>query len=403
MHNGLKVALLALACFATSISEFAIVGMIDVVAASAGVSVAMAGQLLTAFALSGGIGVPIVVMALSPLERRDVMTVSLALVVAGCVLMSVVSDFYLMMLSRVFMAIGSGIFAVTCFATAPQLAAPGREASAVATVTLGFNAALVLGLPFSRLMVQALPWTAVFWFVGIASAIMIPVVRAIVPHAKDAAPKPLRQQLAYLKRPRVLLTFGLNLFWVAGYATLYSYITPFLQESTTLGAATLSAVLLAFGVSTLVGNKVGGWLCDRLGMRPVVLAALAGQAVLLVALFALGGPTWLVVTAVLVWGIFSWIPSPIINLAVVQAAPEAADVMLSLNNSATQFAYAIGAGAGGVVVAGAGAHPLCLVSIALIAAAAVAGFHATKSSRDENAAAGAANVETAQPLAAEQA
>lgn len=41
--NGVKVALLALACFATSISEFAIVGMIDVVAESAGVSVAMAG------------------------------------------------------------------------------------------------------------------------------------------------------------------------------------------------------------------------------------------------------------------------------------------------------------------------------------------------------------------------
>lgn len=242
--NGFKVTLLALACFATSISEFAIVGMIDVVAESAGVSVAMAGQLLTAFALSGGIGVPLVVMALAKLERRDVMTVSLVLVILGCVLMSVVTDFYLMMLSRVFMAIGSGIFAVTCFATVPQFAAPGREASAVATVTLGFNAALVLGLPFSRLMVQALPWTAVFWFVGVASAVMVPVVRAIVPHVRDAAPKPLRKQLSYLRRPRVLLTFGLNLFWVAGYATLYSYITPFLQEATTLDAAALSAVLV---------------------------------------------------------------------------------------------------------------------------------------------------------------
>ena len=93
MSNGLKVALLALACFATSISEFAIVGMIDVVAESAGVSVAMAGQLLTAFALSGGIGVPVVVMALAKLERRDLMTAALAMVVVGCALMSVVTDF----------------------------------------------------------------------------------------------------------------------------------------------------------------------------------------------------------------------------------------------------------------------------------------------------------------------
>jgi len=227
-------------------------------------------------------------------------------------------------------------------------------------------------------MVQALPWTAVFWFVGIASAIMIPVVRAIVPHVKDAAPKPLREQLSYLKRPRVLLTFGLNLFWVAGYATLYSYITPFLQEATALDAAALSAVLLAFGASTLVGNKLCGWLCDRFGMRPVVLTALAGQAALLVALFVLNGPLWLVVATVLVWGVFSWIPSPIINLAVVQAAPEAADVMLSLNNSTTQFAYAIGAGVGGIVVASAGAHPLCLVSVVLLALAGAAGAFTTK-------------------------
>jgi DHA1 family putative efflux transporter-like MFS transporter len=80
--------------------------------------------------------------------------------------------------------------------------------------------------------------------------------------------------------------------------------------------------------------------------------------------------------------VFSWIPSPIINLAVVQAAPEAADVMLSLNNSTTQFAYAIGAGAGGIVVAGAGAHPLCLVSVALLALAAACGVFATRPERE---------------------
>ena len=113
MNNGMRIALLALACFATSISEFAIVGMLDVVAESVGVSVAMAGQLLTAFAISGAIGVPLVSMALSKLDSRDVMTVSLALVVAGCVLTVVVSNFHLMMVSRVLMAIGSGVFAVS--------------------------------------------------------------------------------------------------------------------------------------------------------------------------------------------------------------------------------------------------------------------------------------------------
>lgn len=61
-----------------------------------------------------------------------------------------------------------------------------------------------------------------------------------------------------------------------------------------------------------------------------------------------------------------------------RAVPEAADVMLSLNNSTTQFAYAIGAGVGGKVVASAGAHPLCLVSIVLLALVAAAGVFAKK-------------------------
>lgn len=387
VSNGAKIAVLALACFATSISEFAIVGIIDVVAASLGVSVSMAGQLLTAFALSGGIGVPLAVMALSKLNRRDVMTVALALVAAGSLLCSVVSGFGLIMASRVLMAVGSGVFAVGSFAVAPELAEPGHEARALSTVTLGFNGALVLGLPIGRFMTEVLPWTAVFWFVGAASAVLIPAVRAIVPAEWQEAPAPLRQQLGLLRRPRVLFTFGITLLWTAGYATMYSYITPFLQETTDLAAAALSAVLLVYGLATLVGTRIGGWACDRYGVRFTIVGGIALQAAMLAALFALNGPAWLVVASVVVWGLFSWIPSPVINLAVIQAAPEASDVMLSLNNSATQLAYATGSALGGAIVALGSAHNLALAAIALVALGAGSTVLATRENASANRAA----------------
>lgn len=369
MNNGMRIALLPLACFATSISEFAIVGMLDVVAESVGVSVAMAGQLLTAFAISGAIGVPLVSMALSKLDSRDVMTVSLALVVAGCVLTVVVSNFHLMMVSRVLMAIGSGVFAVSCFVIAPQMAKEGRQASSIATVTLGFNVAMVLGLPFSRFMVQVLPWTAVFWVVALASAVMIPVIRAIVPRSRVEAPVPLREQLGYLGRPTILLPLALNLFWCSGYAALYSYVSPFLEDVASLNSATLSTVLLLFSVSTLVGSKLGGWLCDRFSLYPVIISALAAQILILGALLVLNGPAWIVTGAVLVWGVFAWVPASIINLAVIKAAPEVARITLSLKNSSTQVAYALGAGVGGIVVSGFGTRMLCLLSAVFLALA----------------------------------
>ncbi|MGI6216609.1 MAG: MFS transporter [Coriobacteriales bacterium] len=386
MTKGIKVALLALACFATSISEFAIVGIIDVVAASLGVTISAAGLLLTAFALSGAIGVPLLTMALSKLDRRDVMTISLALVVIGCLLVSLANSYAFIMASRVFMAVGAGVFAVTCFAAAPSLAEDGKQTSAIATVTLGFNAALVLGLPVGRFLTEVLPWTAVFWFVGVASLIMIPIVRAIIPArstnlATTAKPMPLRQQLSYLKRPEVLFAFGITLFWTSGYALMYSYITPYLQETTDLASASLSGVLLAFGIATLVGNKLGGYLSDRFGIRRTIVPGIVLQIVMMVAMFVLNGPVWLVVASVVVWGMFAWIPSPVINMAVIQAAPDASDVMLSLNNSVTQLAYSIGSGVGGAIVALGSTHNLCLAAIVFLVLGAASTLMATRSER----------------------
>ena len=380
MKDSLKVAFLAFVCFATSISEFAIVGTLDVVAASLGVSVSMAGQLLTAFSLSGGIGVPLAVIALSRLDRRVVMAASLASVALGCLLVSLTSSFALIVAARVLMAIGSGVFTVCSFAAAPGLARKGREASAIATVTLGFNAALVLGLPFGRLLVGILPWTAVFWFVGIASAVLVPVVLAIIPPQSAAArrPVPLSRQLAVLKRPELLAVFALTLFWTAGYAMMYAYITPYLQETSALEGSALSGALLAYGLSTLVGNKVGGALADRFGARRAIVPALLVQAAMLAALFALRGPAWLVVASILLWGVCAWIPAPAINVAVIRASGETPDTALSLKNSVTQLAYAIGSGLGGAVIAVGATHGLCLAAMAPVAAAAVSAVYAAR-------------------------
>jgi predicted MFS family arabinose efflux permease len=60
-----KVYLLALICFVISISEFVIVGVLDKIAASANISISAAGQLIIVFAIAGVIGTPIGIMATS--------------------------------------------------------------------------------------------------------------------------------------------------------------------------------------------------------------------------------------------------------------------------------------------------------------------------------------------------
>jgi DHA1 family putative efflux transporter-like MFS transporter len=59
MNNTWKIYLLTLISFLVGTSQFVISGILDKVAASVGVSVSAAGQLITVFALANAIGTPV--------------------------------------------------------------------------------------------------------------------------------------------------------------------------------------------------------------------------------------------------------------------------------------------------------------------------------------------------------
>jgi len=59
---------------------------------------------------------------------------------------------------------------------------------------------------------------------------------------EEDSPAPLGEQLAFLKRPEILNSFGVTFFWQLGYAMLYAYIAPFLLNVTTMSERQVSFV-----------------------------------------------------------------------------------------------------------------------------------------------------------------
>src|SRR6478735_8051091 len=119
--------MLTLISFVVGTSQFVIVGTLDKVAASVGVSVATAGQLITVFALGNAIGTPLVMVATSKMDQRKQLLLALAIILLGAIGVITLPGFGLLMVSRILLGVGTGVFVVTAYGIAAKLAAPGRQ------------------------------------------------------------------------------------------------------------------------------------------------------------------------------------------------------------------------------------------------------------------------------------
>ncbi|MDT8716964.1 MFS transporter [Clostridium sp. 19966] len=107
----------------------------------------------------------------------------------------------------------------------------------------------------------------------------------------------------------------------------------------------ISTTLLAFGIATLIGNKLGGYLGDS------IIGGMLLQAIALI-LSITTGSTWIIVILLILLAIATWTVGSVQQLNIISLAPEASAIMLSLNNSITQLAFAGGSAIGGIVVEG---------------------------------------------------
>lgn len=258
MNNSWKIYLLALVCFFTGTSEFVVVGVLDAIARAAHISIGEAGQLTSVFAITSAIGTPLAAYGLRAVNQRKILILALLFVMTGSVLLSVASGYPLMILARVIMALGVGIFNVQCFIVATKLVPAEKRASAIGTVTIGYNAALILGLPMGRIIAGWWGWEAIFWILAVFCLASMLIVHRFIPAFNAEAPAPFRQQVKVLRNPRIILSMGISFFWILAYATFYTFVTPFLQQVSLVEEHLLSAALLAFGMATLLGNRLGG-------------------------------------------------------------------------------------------------------------------------------------------------
>nr|WP_259547530.1 MFS transporter [Heyndrickxia oleronia] len=350
MSNTWKIYILAIISFLVGTSEYIISGILDNIAQTLGITLSAAGQLITIFSLVYAIFTPILMAVTASIDRRKLMIYSLGLFVLGNILAFVLPGYGWFIVSRIIMALGAGMVVVTALNIAAKIASEGKQASAIATVVMGFTASLIIGVPLGRMTAEAFGWKSVFGGIALLGLIAMVVMFFTLPHTEGDKPVPLAQQLSLLRKRKVLLGLAITFFWLGGYSIAYTYISPYLLTISGISDKLLSGVLLIFGIASLVGSKFGGYSTDRWGVAFTLVGGM-GLHIIMLLLLSIVTHSYVGVLVILIfWSFAAWSTGPTQQYHLATIEPELSGVLLGINQSMMQLAMAVGAGVGGIFV-----------------------------------------------------
>lgn len=360
-YLGLRsVLIVSIGTFATGTDAFIIAGLLPSIASDLQVSVALAGQMVTVFALAYAVGSPLVMSATASWRRRRVLVASMLLFAGANLVAAVSPNITVLAVSRIVAAVLAGLFVPSATVSVSMLVAPDKRGRALALVLGGTSFATVAGVPLGLLVAGVTSWRGAFGFVAALSVAAAAGIALLLPPVPTPPRIQGRDRLIMLARPDILSVLVITVVANTGAFAVYTYLG--LVFNGVGGGRTLPVLILVFGIAAMVGGYLSGHASDTWGPVKVLSVALAvftvNQALLA------QGPTSLVVSLVymVVWGVVGWGTVPPQQHRLVHLAGDGAGIALSLNASALYLGIGLGGLVGGYVVDTAGAQRLWLVA-----------------------------------------
>ena len=359
-------ALLALAMtgFICIVTETLPAGLLPQISSGLEVSSALAGQMVTVYALGSLLAAIPLTIATQGWRRRNV----LLLTIVGFLLFNSItawsSHYGVTLIARFFAGASAGLAWSLLAGYARRMVAPDLQGRAMAVAMVGTPIALSLGVPLGTWLGALVGWCTAFGLMSILTLVLIVWVVVKVPDYPGQTASQRIGLRRVLFTPGVRPVLAVVLTWMLAHNMLYTYIAPFVA-SAGLGNE-VDIVLLVFGLAALVGIWMTGRLVDR-HLRNAVLASLATFSAISL-LFGLFSQSVAVVYAgIFVWGLSFGGAATLLQTALADAAGEGADVALSMNVVVWNSAIAAGALTGGVLLdqVGVGVFPWVLLALLL--------------------------------------
>jgi len=364
------VYLIALGAFALGMASYVIAGLVPMVVSDFGVSVAKAGQLVTAFTLAYGIGSPVFVALLPAHKQRLGLLVALAIFTIANLVSALVTTYTALVITRIFAGVGAGVYLAMGIAASAAVVPKDKRGQALALIMGGMASGTVLGVPAGLMIAEQLGWASTMWLIAILGLISMIGLAVKLPALPASETSTLREKLTIIKDMRVTLILTVSLLAAISSLGLYTYIAPIMANEGFGGVSNITPWLWVWGIGGVAGSFLIGPIADRVSGPKLVAAIMLMLTVSLAALpFTAGINAWLAMVPIAIWGAVGWALQVPQNNQLISARERigGGNVAVALNESALYLGSAIGAAAGGLIFAfqlGGWALPFAAASVA---------------------------------------
>lgn len=389
---------MALGTFAVGTESFMVAGLLPGMAADLSVSIASAGQLVTAFAFAYAFSAPFLAVVTGNISRRTLLIFAMGFFALGNAMAWAARDYWQLMAARVLLAFAAGLYVPGANALASAVVTPERRGTAIAIVNGGLSLAIAFGVPLGAMLGDSMGWRSTFGVVAILSGIAATSLILFLPKSlgQGLAVATIEERVKTALQPKILLRLLVTSMWAMASYTTYTYLSLFVGTATQLHGAQIGYILFAWGASAALGLLISGKGIEKHGPRAVIVPALITSTLAFILMSTsahLLSRTWEIIpalVAVIAWGIAHWAFYPaqqttLVTLAGIKSAP----VVLSLNASFMYLGFSLGAGAGSLTVTYSSPANLGYVSALCMTVALLLTFTGSKRKpRERNAAMG---------------
>jgi predicted MFS family arabinose efflux permease len=351
VHRRFAPTALMLGNIVTGCSVLAPAGMLPELSQGLDVSIRTAGLLITFGAVVLCIGSPLTAWLTSRIERRTLLTATLAVLALTNVASAFAPDYASLLVIRLVMLAIGALYTPQAAGTGALIVPMEKRGSTIAYIFLGWSLAAAVGLPLITFMASRYGWRAVYGGIGAIGCLSFLLLMWRLPGGLIGAPVDLKTWADLGRNRMIVRLLSITTLQMSGQFVVFTFMGPLLAKLTNAGPDAIGLVFAFYGVCGFIGIAIATRIVDSWGayktsvtFTTLVLAGITGWAVT-------AGSYPLMACSVALWGLGFASTNSMQQVRLVTAAPALASASVSLNTSMLYVGQAVGSAIGGLLYA----------------------------------------------------